>query len=179
MQNFEHCKYTYRHRRAFEYVVEKLFAKDPYVHKQMVQRARAHDIDKLIMYQCTSKAEASKLHKATAPHHMNNDREHSYYDMLEAVMDYECAGYTKPDKPLNAWDTIQYFQQNGANPELCTRLLALCTQYGLQGSYRVAEIDQEGMRQMEQYRDVTEEMIHEDIMSYFRYQLCMDSGAMS
>lgn len=168
MRNFEYCQYTYRHRRAFEYVVGKLFSKDSYLYNKMMERAAAHDIDKLIMYQCTSKAEASKIHKAIAPHHMGNDKPHDYYDKLEAIVDYECAGYTKPDKPLNAWDTILYFQQAGADPELCEQLLALCKQYDLDGSYRVTEIDPEGMRYLSQYDDVTEEMIQEDIVAYFR-----------
>ena len=64
--------------------------------------------------------------------------------------------------------TILYFQQAGADPELCEQLLALCKQYDLDGSYRVTEIDPEGMRYLSQYDDVTEEMIQEDIVAYFR-----------
>lgn len=168
MQNFEYCQYTYRHRRAFEYLVNKLFPHDTPAYQIMIMRARRHDLDKLIMYQCTSKEEASKIHKATSSHHVHNDKVHDYYDKLEAVLDYECAGYTKPDKPLNAWDTILRFQQQGANPTLCEQMLAICRQYGLDGSYRVTETDPDGATYLKKYDIVTEEMIQEDIVAYFR-----------
>lgn len=171
MRNFEHCKYTYRHRRAFEYLVEKLFRKDPHVYAEMKKRAHAHDVDKLIMYRCASKPEVRKIHQAIAVHHMQNDLPKGYYDILEAIVDFESSGYTKPDKPLNAWDTIQRFQEMGADPALCTQFMALCRHYGLDSSYRVTESDPKGMEYVKQYETVTEEMIDEDIMAYFRSKI--------
>lgn len=169
MNNFEYCQYTYRHRRAFEYVVQKLFHPDSAEYTEMMKRASAHDIDKLIMYQCTSKNEASMIHKQIASHHMHNDIPKSYYDKLEAVIDYECAGYTKPDKPMNAWDIIHYFQSTGANPSLCQELLQICQTYGLAGSYRVADTDLSGMQYLSIFDIVTEQMIYDDIVMYFKY----------
>lgn len=169
MRNFEYCQYTYRHRRAFEYVVQKLFEPGSAEYQEMMKRACAHDVDKLIMYQCGSKDEASKIHKSIASHHMSNTIPKSYYDKLEAVIDYECAGYTKPDKPLNAWDTIKRFQAMGEDETLCTELLQICEEYGLTGSYRVTETDTIGIHSLSIFSEVTEQMICDDIMSYFRH----------
>lgn len=169
MQNFQYCQYTYRHRRAFEYVVKKLFHPDSKEYHEMMKRARAHDVDKLIMYQYVSKNEASAIHKSIASHHMTNNIPKSYYDKLEAVIDYECAGYTKPDKQLNAWDTIKRFQTIGADPALCDELLQICQKYGLDSSYRVTETDTQGMQSLSAFEIVTEQMICDDIMLYFQH----------
>ena len=63
-----------------------------------------HDTDKLVTYALLPKAEASAIHKRLAPHHMGNQR--SPADIIDTVMDYESARFTKPDKPENAWGTV-------------------------------------------------------------------------
>ena len=166
MKYFEYCQYTYRHRQALRYLIEKLIRESD-VKREMLRRADVHDIDKIIMYQFLSRKEASKIHKATATHHMANSIPKTYFDKLEAVLDYESAGYTKPDKPFNAFDTINRFKNDGiVDAKTCDELLEICEKYGLVGSYSVTK-DAVGMNYLSQFEEVTEEMINEDIRAYF------------
>jgi hypothetical protein len=168
LKYFEYCAYTYRHRQAIKYLINKLIDDDK-TKQEMLKRAIAHDIDKIIMYQFIDRAEASKLHKLNASHHMANNIPKTYFDMLEAVLDYESSGYTKPDKPLNAFDTINRFKREGTvEPIVCNKLLDICKEYGLDSSYSVKK-DIVGLQLLEQYNVVTEEMINKEITEYFQY----------
>ena len=167
MRNLEHCAYTYRHRQAMKYVLNKIID-DEYLKQKMTPKIESHDIDKLIMYQVMDKAEASAIHKNLAKHHMTNDTPKDWYDKLEAILDYEASGYTKPDKPLNAYDTIMQYRNKGLFVQRCDELLGICKILGINKSYKVSEIDPEGMKLLSQYDTVTEEMIHEEIANYFR-----------
>jgi len=158
MDNFEFCKYTYLHRKAFLFCVNKLI-KDPEVRKIMFERAYFHDIDKLIYYQYLDKEKAVKLHRSTASHHMENDLEKDYYDCLEAVIDYECAAYTKADKPLNAYDTIIKYK-----PKNSDRLLEILKEYEICFSYSNIN-DREAQKYMESYMNVSEDDIHQEIIN--------------
>jgi hypothetical protein len=170
MRNFEYCAYTYRHRQAIRYLIDKLI-KDEDLKKEMMKRADAHDMDKLIMYQITSKEEASKIHKEIAAHHMTNNVPKTYFDKLEAILDYESAGYTKPDKPYNAYDTINRFKAKGLFVDRCNELLKICEEFDLASSYFVTETDQDGVKYLSQFDNVTEEMIQEEIVAYFKNQI--------
>lgn len=74
-----------------------------------------HDIDKLFMYVFLGfigTKNISKIHRRYSKHHLDNDKTHSMDDVLEAVLDWEAARFTKADKPLNAWQTcINYYPQ--------------------------------------------------------------------
>lgn len=67
-----------------------------------------HDLDKIVMYLHLSKKETSKLHRRKSKHHLENagDKKINY---LDAIIDWECARYTKPDKKLNARETMEGF----------------------------------------------------------------------
>lgn len=67
----------------------------------LLRRAEFHDIDKVMLYLITTKKNASFIHRAYSVHHMENSDIKCIIDIFEAVMDYESAGYTKEDKPLN------------------------------------------------------------------------------
>ena len=82
MNNFESCKYTYKHRKALEYLIN-LKIKDENIKKEMLKRAKIHDMDKMTLYLIIDKSEASKLHRKTASHHMENKNNKDYYDYLE------------------------------------------------------------------------------------------------
>ena len=159
MRNFDYCTYTYLHRKAFLYCVNKLITneKDKI---EMLERAKKHDLDKVLYYQFLPKKEASNLHRTTCSHHMENDIKKTYYDYLEAIIDYECAGYTKPDKPLNAFDTINKF-----NPKDKEILLSILHNMGLDYSYTVTN-DEIGMKYIQKIKDVTEEDILRELLSY-------------
>ncbi len=51
---------------------------------------------------------------------------HSGSDFVQMVVDWECARYTKPDKPLNARDTLDKFY-----PELKDEVLPVIQELGL------------------------------------------------
>ena len=169
MNYFEYCAYTYRHRRAFEYLVEKMLP-DGDVKEEMRRRAALHDVDKIVMYQFVSRKDASEYHKKTSRHHMANDLPKTYYDKLEAVLDYESSGYTKPDKPLNAFDMINKFKAEGVVcPEICDDLLLICQDLGIARSYSVTE-DKDGMSYLSQFENATEDMVKNDVIKYLQKQ---------
>ena len=159
MKNFDYCKYTYLHRKAFLYCVNKLII-DEKDKVEMLERAKNHDLDKVLYYQFLPKKEASNLHRRICSHHMENDIKKTYYDYLEAIIDYECAGYTKPDKPLNAFDTI-----NKYNPTNKEKLLSILHDMGLDYSYTVTT-DLVGIEYMKKYENVSEEDILKEVFSY-------------
>ena len=43
------------------------------------------------------------------PHNDTCERQREGDDMIEAIIDWECARLTKPDKPLNAWETMKKY----------------------------------------------------------------------
>ena len=158
MDNFNFCKYTYLHRKAFLYCVDKII-KDPEDRKIMFERAYFHDIDKLVYYQYLEKVDAVELHRSTASHHMENDIGKDYYDYLEAIIDYECAAYTKEDKPLNAYDTIMKYK-----PKERKNLLKILKDLGMDYSYSNVG-DPDAQKYMESYSNVSEDDIHQEIIN--------------
>lgn len=103
----EHFIYTLQHKRALLMVYTELFQTIP----EEDSRLYYHDSDKLWMYTFLSEVKkASKLHRAYSIHHVENWRINSMEDRLEAMLDYECARITKPDKPLNACRTVKEIQ---------------------------------------------------------------------
>lgn len=104
MKNHAFCEYTYFHRVAFRLLVEKYFEGEERI--EMLKRAEVHDLDKLLLYQFKEKDEVKEYHRMNFSHHLKNFDNLDYYDYLEAIIDWECARYTKPDKPYNAFDTL-------------------------------------------------------------------------
>lgn len=104
MKNFEHIKYTYKHRKIVMRLAEKYF-KD---NNEVLEQVKSHDIDKLYLYLFYEKKTVSRIHREQSSHH-ENDLEKTYLDYVEMVLDWESARYTKPDKPLNAYDTLVKF----------------------------------------------------------------------
>ena len=86
MKNLNWCIYTYRHRRAFEYCVNKLIH-DPDLKEEMLKRARIHDMDKMVMYLFLEQKEAQKIHMMHQPHHLENSLPRTYEDLVETIID--------------------------------------------------------------------------------------------
>lgn len=101
MKNFEHIKYTYKHRKIVMLLAEKYF-KD---NQELLEQVKQHDLDKLYLYLFYDKKTVSRIHREQSAHH-ENDLEKTHLDYVEMVLDWESARYTKPDKPLNAFDTL-------------------------------------------------------------------------
>lgn len=95
----EHFKYTLKHRKAFLMVEKRLLGKNS-------MRGCLHDVDKLLLYLFSSPESkwVSNLHRKYSRHHVKKAKSHS--DFVQMVIDWECARLTKPDKPLNAKETM-------------------------------------------------------------------------
>lgn len=98
--NVKNQLYTVNHKQAFVAVCFEVLGDVP-------EWAYLHDIDKLVLYGITDKSTASGIHRKYAKHHYNNFTKPEHID--ECIIDYECARYTKADKPLNAYDTIMKY----------------------------------------------------------------------
>ena len=101
MRNIEHIEYTYKHRKIVIYLAEKYFSKN----QELLKQIQLHDLDKLFMYLFYDKKHCSSIHRQLISHH-DNELEKTKLDYIEMVLDWESARYTKPDKPLNAYDTL-------------------------------------------------------------------------
>ena len=167
MRNLEWCIYTYRHRRAFEYCVRR-YITEPSLREEMLKRAAVHDMDKMLMYLFMDQRAAQEMHTRTQPHHLENDLPRTYEDYVETVIDYECAPYTKPDKPLNAYDfTHRLMEWKVLDTGTGNRLLSIMKELGIDNSETCIK-DAEGQEYISSFSDVTEEMIQEELLTYIR-----------
>jgi hypothetical protein len=104
MKNKDYIEYTYKHRKIVIYLANKYY-KD---NKELLDKVKLHDLDKLFMYLFYEKEDASNIHRDLMSHHQNKIAKDKL-DYMEMVLDWESARYTKPDKPLNAYDTLYRF----------------------------------------------------------------------
>lgn len=93
--------YTIKHKRAFLEVEKRLLGRN-------TLRGWIHDVDKLIMMLVLPGKVVSRIHRKYAGHH-DNGKAKTREDYIEMVIDWECARYTKPDKPLNAVQTMEKY----------------------------------------------------------------------
>lgn len=98
------CKawYTLKHKVAYLYIEYKLTG-------SISMKGLRHDSDKLAAYLVMGHLgveEINNIHRRTQDHHPRNELITDWY---AAVIDWECARYTKPDKQLTARETMNYF----------------------------------------------------------------------
>ena len=103
-QRFEKIVYTLMHKKAYLEVEKKLRGKN-------TLRGYLHDIDKPFLYMAfwINLKDVQKMHRKYSKHHVKNNLPKTKEDLLDTVIDWECARMTKPDKPLNAYDTLYRF----------------------------------------------------------------------
>lgn len=168
MKNFEWCVYTYKHRRALVYVIHKLIHDDA-LKQKMLARVKFHDVDKMLLYLFLDQTESMKYHVEHQPHHLESGKCTSYEDYLEMVLDFECAPYTKPDKPLNAYDFTQKLLNMGwISQEIADILFGIMLDLKIDSSYDITKCDLEGMQFVSELGTITEEMILLDIFDYIK-----------
>lgn len=165
MLNGGYLQYTYMHRKAFVFVVNKI-VKDEAQKKELLRRAEFHDMDKMLLYTLIEKEASSAYHRKTAAHHMGNSDYKDVFDIMEAVIDYECAGYTKEDKPRNAYDTIMELKPNHSD-----ELLKITSEWGIDKHYLNTPQDEEWQEYSKTIvLPMTEEVIMREIYGYiFKY----------
>ena len=122
MENDKHIKYTYIHRKIVIYLANKYVKKDK---EKILKQIEKHDVDKLFMYLFYSKNDVSRFHRELSSHH-ENDIEKTEIDYIEMVLDWESARYTKPDKPLNAYDTLYKYY-----PNLENKIMPILNEFGI------------------------------------------------
>ena len=167
MKNFDWCVYTYRHRRAFAYVAEKIIP-DGELKREILKRAKVHDMDKMLLYPFYDQKKVQDYHVLHQPHHLESGLGKEYADFVETVIDYECAPYTKPDKPLYAYDFVHKLLRLGyIKKEKAEELFDIMKSFGIACSCDGLK-DAEGLAYLKQFEDVTEEMILLEIFRFIR-----------
>lgn len=112
IKNFKFIKYSLKHWVA----LNKLAMQKKVWHWRFL----LHDLDKVFLYCFIFKEKASAWHKDHSKHHVRNN---TVYDPLQAVLDWECARFTKPDKPLTARETWKKYYSDVKNVEPYIRLI--------------------------------------------------------
>lgn len=103
LESFAHISYTWEHHKAFNNLQDETFGYWKY---------KFHDIDKILMYiflPFLGTRNIKKIHRKISRHHLTS-HSRSKRAIEEALIDWECAQYTKKDKPGNAYWTI--FKKN-------------------------------------------------------------------
>lgn len=108
--------YTLDHRKAFLMVEKNLLG-----HNTL--SGYLHDLDKVFLKLILSPETVSSIHRKYSRHH---SRSKTRQDYIQKVIDWECARYTKPDKPLNARETLYKYY-----PEQESDILPLLEEFGL------------------------------------------------
>lgn len=84
MKNFDWCVYTYKHRKMFVYIAKKLI-KDKNILTQLLERAKWHDVDKILMYMYLDQRVSQEHHVLVRPHHLECKQEKTYLDLLVMI----------------------------------------------------------------------------------------------
>lgn len=132
MDNIEYIKYTYKHRKIVMFLAEKYIKNRK---NEVLEQVKKHDMDKLFLYLFYNKKDASCIHRSLTSHH-ENSLPKNYVDYVEMVLDWESARYTKPDKPLNAYDTLYKYY-----PSMEENVLPILKEFGLDVSKKDAQED--------------------------------------
>lgn len=149
--NTDYQLYTIKHKQAFVAVELSLIG-------CTTESGISHDIEKLITYGLMDKKEASKLHRKYAKHHIKNCKTED--DLRDCIIDYECARFTKPDKPKNAYNTIMEYC-----PEMYDKLKPTLVEFRINNSTN-NDIDFRLWNQTNRY--ITEYMLRKNIDSITR-----------
>lgn len=110
-------QYSKVHRIAFRNLEKRLLGKNTI-------RGFFHDVDKIILYHFLPIEFVHKCHRWWSWHHER--RAKTYEDFVQMVIDWECARFTKLDKPLNAYDTLYKFY-----PYLEKKILPILKKFNL------------------------------------------------
>ena len=130
MDNLDKLLYTYKHRKVVMFLGKKYSNNE-----ELLKRLEKHDLDKMYLLLMYKKNELEGVHSSIANHH-DNGKEKDYLDYVEMVLDWESARYTKPDKPLNAYDTLYKYY-----PHLKKEILPILEEFNIDKSNLPMEDD--------------------------------------
>lgn len=112
MKNKDRVQYTLKHRKAFRKVEKQLLGYNTI-------RSLFHDLDKVFL----DYKQVHNWHRHHSRHHL---RARTHNDYVQMAIDWECARLTKPDKPLNARETLEKI-----HPELKEKMISVLMELGL------------------------------------------------
>lgn len=101
IESYKHIPYTIRHYKAMRRIQYVVLGCIPYPW---------HDLDKVLMYiflPFLGTKRIKSIHKKYSKHHITMDKNPDECEYIEAILDWECARFTKPDKPENAMSIIE------------------------------------------------------------------------
>jgi len=103
MQLTNQIKYIVQHRHKYLELMKIFNGKARF-------RDYFHDLDKVILLLCGLNEKCvNKIHRKWSGHHPKDGK---IKDVVGAVIDWESARFTKPDKPLNARQTYEKYYSN-------------------------------------------------------------------
>lgn len=114
-KRLSNIKYTLKHWVAYQRVAKELNVWKP--------AHLLHDLDKIFLYLIYDKKTVQRIHRKRNKHHVTCWKGVNY---LDAIIDWECARYTKPDKPLNAQQTMEKYY-----PEHAEQVIPILKQLNL------------------------------------------------
>lgn len=99
-RRFNNIKYTALHWYEYQKMAYNLKVWHP--------RHILHDVDKIILYIFYEKVIVQNVHRRTAKHHIEFTEPTNLKpeSIIDAIIDWECARLSKPDKPLTARETL-------------------------------------------------------------------------
>lgn len=116
MKNIAHIRYTQAHRKMFRKIERQLLGYNTF-------RSLFHDLDKVLMYPFIDEHVVNKIHRKYSRHH---SKARTTNDYIQMAIDWECARFTKPDKPLNARETLYKYY-----PELIDKITPILERFNL------------------------------------------------
>lgn len=119
-------RYSLEHRKAFLALEKKLLGKNTI-------RGYLHDVDKIILYHFLPTEFVHTCHQWWSKHHERRAKTHN--DFVQMVIDWECARITKPDKPLDAYDTLYKFY-----PHMEDKILPILKELNIAHDNRMEQI---------------------------------------
>lgn len=109
-KRFQKIIYVLKHKKAYLAVEKQIRGKN-------TLSGYLHDIDKPFLYLALwiKYEDIQKIHRQHSKHHVRNNLLKTKEDLIDTVIDWECARMTKPDKPLNAYETLIKFYPDKAD----------------------------------------------------------------
>ena len=153
--NQEYIEYTYKHRKIVMYLANKYVKENK---EETIKQIENHDIDKIFMYLFYNKKDVSELHRKLSSHH-KNEIEKNKIDYIEMVLDWESARYTKPDKPLNAYDTLYKYY-----PEMEKEILPILKEFNIDQPN--LPMEQDVLEYAEKIKNIKIEEIKQELINY-------------
>lgn len=151
MKNLDKLIYTYKHRKIVYFLGEKYSN-----NKELLEQLTKHDLDKMFLLLFYDKDVVKKVHRDTSSHH-DNDLEKTKLDYMEMVLDWESARYTKPDKPLNAYDTLYDFY-----PHLVDKIVPILEEFNI--NYSSTEMEEDVVEYVNSLGEVSENDIKKELV---------------